>query len=190
MCKGSESRCSPASPLHQNQEPISALSGTDLKKKNLKKKSHGGKKKKINIFATETFLTSIPERAPAIKKAARTRRSHQSNKFTFQSFLRTVKMSLPSLMGKLQCHRKVAICCFVLKRIHLKWPFNPGKGARTYRRIYIYILSSSPESSAQSCLKTVESVCSILPLYLPLPELLSDIRDELVNFLKPLPDSM
>lgn len=124
------------------------------------------KKKKTNIFATETFLTSIPERAPAIKKAARTRRSHQSNKFTFQSFLRTVKMSLPSLMGKLQCYRKVAICCFLLKRISLKWAFNPGKGARMYR--HIYILSSSPESSAQSCFKTVKSVCSLFPLYMPL----------------------
>lgn len=142
MCKGSESRCSPVSPLHRKQEPISTLSGTDLKKIKIKKINHMGKKKKkeeFNIFATETFLTSIPERAPAIKKAARTRRSHQSNKFTFQSFLRTVKMSLPSLMGKLQCYRKVAICCSLLKRISLKWPFNPGKGARIYRRIYIYI---------------------------------------------------
>lgn len=86
----------------------------------LKKKNHI----KNNIFATESFLTSITERAPATKKSCQGQKEPSIETVYISKFFQEEWKRLLSLMENGGAVVKNLFAAFSVKFLSLEWLFN------------------------------------------------------------------
>lgn len=137
MYKGRESRCSPVSLLQRRQELISTLPCTDFKKN--VHIYHTGEKEpqqKTQHLCYRDIFNKYSRKSTSYQKGCQDQKEPSIEQVYISKFFENSENVFTSLMGKLQCYKKVAICRFLVKHIFLKWSFNPQKGAGMYRHRY------------------------------------------------------